>query len=297
MVRSLTPLALILAASAATPVTSRAALPQVYFDMPFTVACRDVTPPEFASMNPGQKLIEARFEISSLLTAGEERDLAQYFIRIESPERKLAIVDYLPKTLHESLHAGPISIQDTDEKTSSLGINISGQYEFLTGAGANAGIGQKNISCVKYDLLPPLETVAASGTLMRGSAVFFKLKSSQRNLLEGSREYAVVLRVPDTWRADYVRVRCEAEGIARAFVSSLNERVSAGKRDFVVALYQEGDEPARVSAENFARRQGRSQESGVRSQKTPSNRAKRPPYSQPTQNPLSAWLQSSLTDR
>lgn len=103
-------LVMVLLASAALPAVARAELPQVYFDMPFTIACRDVTPPEFAAMNPGQKLIEARFEISSLLTAGDERDLAQYFIRIENPERKLAIIDYLPKTLHESLHAGPISI-------------------------------------------------------------------------------------------------------------------------------------------------------------------------------------------
>jgi hypothetical protein len=245
----------LLAAQGFWPVAALAEVPRVYFDMPLTIACRDVTPPEFAAANPGQKLVEARFEISSLLTPGEERDLAQYFTRIESPERKLTIVDYLPKTLHESLHAGPINVQDTDERSASLGINLSGQYEFITGAGANAGLGSKNVSCVKYDLLPPLETVAASGTLLRGNAVFFKLKASPRNPLEGAREYALVLRVPGDWRADYVRVRCEAEGIARAFVSSLDERVTAGRRDFLVALYHEGDAAAQTAADNFARRQ------------------------------------------
>jgi hypothetical protein len=244
---------------------ARAESPRVHFDMPFTIACRDVTPPEFAAANPSEKLVEARFEISSLLVEGSERDLAQYFIRIESPGRKLAIVDYLPKTLHESSHAGPISIQDTDETSGSIGINLSGQYEFITGAGANAGLGKKNVSCVKYDLLPPLETVAASGTLLRGSAVFFKLKSSPRNPLEGAREYGLVLRVPADWRADYVRVHCEAAGIERAFVSSLDTEVKAGQRDFLVALYLEGDENARAAAEVFARRP-RDQESGARNQ-------------------------------
>lgn len=282
------------------PAAAHAELPRVYFDMPLAIACRDVTPPDFAASNPGQKLIEARFELSSLLTAGHERDLVQYLIRIESPERRLVVADYLPKTLHESLHAGSISIQDTDENSASLGINLSGQYEFLTGAGVNAGLGQKNTSCVKYDLLPPLETVAASGTLQRGNAVFFKLKSSPRNLLEGAREYGIVFRVPENWRADYVRVRCEAEGIARAFVSTLDERVSAGQRDFIVPLYLEGDEAARQSAEAFAQRQSRGQDSTARSQRN-SNQTNRQPHPQ-TQSRLnpyvpSAWLRTHLTDR
>src|SRR5688500_8382914 len=66
------------AGQACCSVAALAEVPRVYFDMPFAVACRDVTPPEFYSANPGQKLIEARFEISSLLTSGDERDLAQY---------------------------------------------------------------------------------------------------------------------------------------------------------------------------------------------------------------------------
>jgi hypothetical protein len=150
--------------------------------------------------------------------------------------------------------AGPVTITDTKEKSATLGINIAGKYEFISALGATAGIGQKNTSCVKYDLLPPLEAVAASGTLNRGSAVFFKLKATPRSPLEGSREFGLVLKVPAAWRNDYVQVRCSAEGIQRGLVSTFDEEVSCGRREFVVALYQEGDEPARISAENFARR-------------------------------------------
>ena len=261
----------LLLAMASTAV-ARAEAPRVHFDMPFAVACRDVSSPEFAAANPGEKLIEARFEISSLLTAGKERDLTEYFIRIESPQRTLTVVDYLPKTFHESQHAKPISVQETDEKNASIGINLAGQYEMITGAGVNAGLGAKKISCVKSELLPPLETVAASGTLLRGSAVFFKLKSSPRNLLEGSREYALVLRVPAAWRADYVHVRCQATGIERSFVSSLNQQVTSGKRDFLVSLYLEGDVGARAKAEEFARREAQLRTSAG-SQKTSSSYA------------------------
>src|SRR5262245_45633800 len=234
--------------------TALAETPRVAFDMPFVVACREVTPGPFATANPGQKLIEVRFEISSLLTAGQERDLTQFFIRIESPQHSLTVADYLPKTLHESRMAGPVTITDTKEKSATLGINIAGKYEFISALGATAGIGQKNTSCAKYDLLPPLEAVAASGTLNRGSAVFFKLRATPRNVLEGTREYGLVLRVPASWRADSIRVHCEAEGIQRSIVSTFNEEVSCGRREFTVALYLEGDEQARLTAEDFARR-------------------------------------------
>jgi hypothetical protein len=228
--------------------------PRVHFDLPLTISCPEVTSPEFAAAHPGEKLVEVRFEVSTLLLAGDERDFTRLVLKIESPQRTVTVVDYLPKTRHESRHAGPIGITKTDETNASLGINIAGKYELFTTAGANAGIGQKSISCVKYDLLPPVETIAASGTLLRGAGAFFKLEATPQQRLEGAREYGLVSRVPRDWQADYLRVRCEAEGIVRGFVDSLDQEVSAGRRDFVVALYAAGNEAARESAERFAQR-------------------------------------------
>src|SRR5262245_61844738 len=173
--------------------------PRVSFDMPYTVACRDVTRSDYSTLHPGCKLMEAKLEISSLLTAGQEKDLTEYFIRVESPQRTLTIADYLPKTKHEAI-ATSVTKQESSERVAALGVNLSGKYELLTLPGPSAGIGAKKTSSVKTELLPPLETVAASGTLERASVVFFKIKSSPRNLLEGTREYALVLRVPTVWR-------------------------------------------------------------------------------------------------
>lgn len=231
-----------------------AELPRVSFDMPYAVACRDVTPSDYSTLHPGCKLMEAKLEISSLLTAGQEKDLTEYFIRVESPQRTLTIADYLPKTKHEAIASSMTKEQGT-ERVVALGINLSEKYELLTVPGPSAGIGQKKTSSVKTELLPPLETVAASGTLERASVVFFKIKSTPRNLLEGTREYALILRVPTVWRADYIRVHCEAEGIRRNMISTFDEETRCGQRDFVVALYQDGDEEARKIAENFARRE------------------------------------------
>jgi hypothetical protein len=240
-----------------SPFIARAEVPRVFFDMPYVVACRDVTPSEFAESNPSEKLVEARFQISSLLASGSEQDLVQFFYRIDSPQRTFAISDYLPKTLHESAIAGTVGIKNTDEQTMSLGINFSGHYECLTGASATSGVGQKNVSGVEYQKLPALETVVASGTILRGTGVYFKLKSNERNLLEGERSFAVVLRVPLAWRADYVHLRCEAEGVKRGVVRSLDETVRSGERDFLVGLYLEGDEQGRAVAEHFAASEAR----------------------------------------
>jgi hypothetical protein len=148
-----------------------------------------------------------------------------------------------------------VTKQTSTENVAALGINLSGKYELLTLPGPSAGIGEKKTSSVKIDLLPPLETVAASGTLDRASAVFFKIKATPRNLLEGTREYALVINVPTVWRADYIRVRCTADGIRRGVVSTFDEPTECGQREFTVSLYLDGDEAARRIAENFGRRE------------------------------------------
>ena len=242
---------LFISANFASPALAQ--LPRVVFDMPYAVSCRDVTPPEFAAANPGNKLIEVKLGISSLLQAGKEKDLAQYFIRMETPQRTMEVTDFLPKTARESLHGANTTVTKNSETTLSLGINITGHYQALTGTAVTPGISQKNGTCVKYELLPPLETVTASGTILRGRGCYFKLQSSERNLLEGERDFALILRVPSGWRGDYLHVRCEAEGIARGLVSSLDQRQLCGQRDFLISLYLEGDLAARRAAEELSR--------------------------------------------
>src|SRR6266700_8306649 len=80
--------------SIGAPLASLAEPPRVQFDMPYAVACRDVTPAEYTAAHPGYKLIEVKLAVSSLLTAGQEKDLTEYFIRVDSPQRTLTIADY-----------------------------------------------------------------------------------------------------------------------------------------------------------------------------------------------------------
>lgn len=227
--------------------------PRVKFDMPYLLAARDVTPAAFSQANPRERLVEVRFPISSFLAAGDEDDLTQLVYRIEGPQGQFAVTDFLPKTTLESRYAGNLNIESLSDHETDLHIDLAGNYQWLTGFTANAKYHDKEFSQVKGELLPPLEAVAASGTTNRQRGVYFKLRGSSRTWLEGEKEFAAVLRVHQDWRADYVVVRCEAEGIQRGFVKQLDERRSAGRRDFVVALYAEGDESAKAAAAELIR--------------------------------------------
>lgn len=227
--------------------------PQVRFDLPALVAGRDVTPAAWQSRE--QKLVEIKLELSSLHQGGREEDLDHYFVRVAGQHEPLRIVDYLPKTQHEAL-TSPLSVQDSTEQTFSLGITLGGKYELFSLTGPTIGTAGKTSSSVKYERLPPLETVAASGTLGRGSELFVKLRATARHRLEGSRQIALVIQVPAAWRGTVLRVDCEAFGIRRGVVSALDQMVLCGQQTLRVAVYLEGDWEGQTRARQLAARQG-----------------------------------------
>lgn len=239
------------------PSTASAAVPKVHFDAAYAVPCRDVTPPDFAQLNPHERLVEARVSISSLIKSGSEDDLAEFFYRMVSPQRTLEIVDYLPKTTLATDIAGNISIEDKRERSASLGVSVSAGFPHALNAGANTGLGTKNGKTVHYEKLPPLESLTAAGTLYRGSGVYFKLRPSTRTSLEGGNEFVLMLRVPIQWRADYLQLDCQASGWKRGPVRALDERITSGAAGFLVALYLEGDDAARDAALELTAAEGK----------------------------------------
>ncbi len=231
--------------------TVHAAPPQVRFDVGYMVGCRDVTPAEFREMNPDERLVEAKFQVSSLVQDGAEGDLIQYIYRIESPDRSVQIVDFLPKTTLASDLAGNVGIEKKQENSKSLGLSLAGSYDHLAKISGGTDHSSKDSSVVRYELLPSMELLAASGTIQRGCGVYFKLKPSPRTSLVGAKDFVIVMRVPQQWRGDYVHLRCEATGYRRSVVRPLDEPLNCGERDFIVALYAEGDETAKAAAAQY----------------------------------------------
>lgn len=241
-----------------------AAGPAVRFDMAGAIPARDVTTHEFAAANPGERLIEVSLQISSLIEHRAESSLLQFLYRVETPHQSFEVFDYLPKTTLTTEYAGPIGHAKSQEKAESGGINLSGSYQDIVTGSAQASRSWKATSSVRYDLLPPLELLAASGTTHRGSGVFFKLKPSPRSSLEGAKEFVVVLRVPANWRADCIWVTCEAlaEGGRNSF--GMEGSPSRIVQSFVSPLYQEGDEEAKRAAQRLARNEGMLRDAAVR---------------------------------
>jgi hypothetical protein len=232
-----------------------AGAPRVRFDTDSVVGCIDVTPLEFAEANPGEKLIEARFLISTLIGPGDSDAELQHLYTIESRQRTMQVEDYEPKTTLAADVVGHMLVENKNEKGKSIGLNLSGSYDKFAAGTASAGMDSKSGVITKYEKLPPLEVVAASGPIRRGSGVYFKLKPSSQTSLEGAQVFVAMFRVPATWRGDYVHVHCEAWSVAKGLPSpfSTNEPVRVGGGDFFVALHLEGDVEAKAAAQQFSR--------------------------------------------
>jgi len=223
--------------------------PVVDFDVSYMIGCRDVTPDEFAELHRDEKLLEAKFQVSSLLQRGSQENIIHYLYQIDSPHKTIEVVDYSPRTTLATDVVGNLGVQTSRERARSIGIAMSGSYDHLIKADASGSKNKKSTSSQRYELLPPLELLAASGTTQRGAGAYFKLKPSKRTSLEGAKDFGLVLRVPRSWRADVVRIGCEATSRGRRLVDSLdNDLVVCGRDKFVVAIYADGDEGAKQAA-------------------------------------------------
>jgi hypothetical protein len=219
---------------------------EVRFDIPQFVACRDVSPESTLRPNSGQRrLVETRLSITALPAAGQARSRLQYTYRVMHPTGSLEFVDYQPRTGQETTVAGNIAVEETRERQQTAGLSLSGTFQQFVQGSLHGDAGQKETAHVRYELKPPRDVTLVSGTLQRGSGVYFTLLPSADAVWEGSHEFAVVLSVPREWRGDVLYVRCEAHEVHAGNV------VSRGTSRFAVGLYAEGDDEAREVAEQY----------------------------------------------
>jgi hypothetical protein len=221
--------------------------PRVQFDAPYQIAVREIAAPAQV-VQPGEKLVEARFDVSSIVVAGNERDVTQFVFQLQSLQRTMQVHDYQPRSARDTSIAGSVAVTEGRENANSAGFDLTGKYQDWTNATLHLGESSKESGNRKFDRLPPLETVVASGTIFRGTGVYFKLHTTDRQLLEGATTICVLWRVPNQWRADYVHLRCVAEGRTRG-----QGPQRAGQRDFLIPVSMAGDTVAQQAATRFAR--------------------------------------------
>ncbi len=225
--------------------------PRVHFDMHPVIACRDVTPPEMQESRPDLRLVEVRFDVSALLLQGSEEDLLQFFYRWEVPSPDVLVADYWPKTKLASDQATNVTRETRAERSNHVGAAMTSPLDWPGKVTASGDMGQKTMDSSRYELVPQMTAVTASGTVQRGRGVYYKIRPCRSSTLEGARRFRIVLQAPASWRGGDAYLECTATGIDRGLVRSLDEQITCGQRRFVVSLYLEGDVEARQAALDF----------------------------------------------
>lgn len=221
---------------------SRADAPKVQFDMPAVVTAFDTSAPG------ERRAVTCDLVLSSLVTgpadaaAKESRPIDHLLVRLSLRDR-LPVVDFAPKTELQSEYAGPIAVTTKDEQTDSFGLNVDTSVHGIGAGHLGADDSRKRSDSTQFQRQAPLQAVIASGTTDRGHGVYFKLRWTTQQVLEGEKHFCVTFAVPEIWRGGLLDVSVSAIGIDHSMFGSSKWRPLAS-RDFVVAVHQQNDPQA-----------------------------------------------------
>lgn len=220
----------------------------VRFDVPDVAVARAVQSDNVSSLSPREKLIEVEIDISAFVQHSLERQISQLVYVIEFPERNARIVDYTPETLLYSEIEGNVKVANQKEKASSFGLNATAAFDKFASAKGNASNSNRNSENLQFERLPEKQWMVASGTMARGSAVYFKIRPTRQSTLEGSRTFKLTMRVSDHWRGDYFKVRCAAYSR-----NATTEKPICGVTNFLVGVFEQNDLNAKQHALQLAK--------------------------------------------
>lgn len=234
-----------------------AAPPRVSLDIGTTVECHDVTPPEFAKAHPREKIVEAKFHVSALLTSGRPSDLEELHLILESREGRMRVMDFLPRTELASEVAGDIDVSATNDRnqvlSASLGTVVAsqvGSVHVTSSPGPSFGSSHAHGTKESYKRLSEKQLVLASGTVNAEHGVFFKWRHSSQASLEGLREVSCRFVVPREWRGDWVQAHGEMLAVRHDFLGSKIE--PCDQVTTMIGLYLLGDSVAQQAARDLA---------------------------------------------
>ena len=230
------------------------------FDMPPLAQARPVSSQlsqSIADMMPGENLVSCELNLSSMIASPRMPQIDQVLVQCQPRDESLMISDYGPRTELASDVAGPIQVKELDEQTASSGLSIDGSYGHAARGSFGADRGSKNSDTIQYSRIAPVQAVTASGTINRGRGVYFKLRWTATQVLEGEKKFVLTFRVPAGWRSSLIDVSVAAQSHRRpsawdAFGSRDDEVETIGSAHFVVAAYRSGDREAAVAAQTLA---------------------------------------------
>jgi hypothetical protein len=255
----------------------------IHFDLPATAAATDVTPEGFGHDG---RLVSIPLNLSLIVDSLPTPTIDQLVVQIKPLGGTATVADYLPRTELSSRYATDIEVCHSKEVLEHAGLSIDGAYGPLARANVGLDRNEKNIDSTKFSRVAPMHIVASSGTTHRGRGVYFKLRADERQVLEGDKQFIVVLRVPSAWRGELVEVRVEAEALTKTFVSSFSSFTGVmpksqvvGDARFLVATHIDVDHEMAALANRIADTELRMRELGGKAQReTLRHKTSRPDY-------------------
>lgn len=211
----------------------------VRFDLPPIAAARDAT-----SDAGDPSLVTVELRLSSMIESARVPQIDQWIVRCQPRDSDVQIGDYAPRTETASGLSTPIQVKKTEEETNAFGLSLDGAYGHAIRGNVGSDHTNKNINTLQFDRVAPLQVVTAAGTINRGRGVYFKLRWTAEQVLEGEKTFHLTLRVPSTWRGSLLDVSVVAQSDRKSFGGLEHETRTNGSANFVVAVYREGDSAA-----------------------------------------------------
>ncbi|QDV71618.1 hypothetical protein Poly24_53570 [Rosistilla carotiformis] len=236
----------------------------IQFDLSPVAPAQPVAPNEDVFVPPGYRWVRVRLDISSLINTAEQSKPHEFVYRIQCSSPDSRVVDYSPRTQLSASTVGGIRVEQSDEKSKSLGLALKGSYLNLVDGSSGADLGSKVCNKTTFEKAAPQEILFASGTIARGQGVYFKLRATPAQVLDGQKPFTITLQVPDSWRGDLMSVHLDATESHRSFGGLERESSAASPVRFQVAVYDQADDIARRWAWQLAEAEQRLREASTR---------------------------------
>jgi hypothetical protein len=219
------------------------------FDAPAIVVAVPVNPAVVEAPTMGGQLLRLRLPVSTYISPQFRGEVTEYVVEIESPTQSMRVVDFWPKNEVYSDIDGTVAVARSQQKDVDFAFNVAGAYEPF-GRGTASGNYHNTLNHQEsYQRKPPMQVLTSSGTIHRGYGVFFKFRPGPAPLLEGAREVALLVEVPQGWRADMLRVTMRAAGRSSASGSARTQPLA--ETQLWTTTHREGDSAAATQAKRY----------------------------------------------
>lgn len=204
-----------------------------------------------------QTVVRCELHLSSLVVDANAPRVDQWIVRCQPRAPAMRIVDYFPRTEAASDIDGSIQIKSSQESSQSVGVGIDGHYAKAISGNIGTEAGSKQTETKTFNRVAPMQAVTVSGTYDRGRGVYFKLRSTAKQILEGEKVFRLTMNVPQDWCGGIIDVSVTADSSQRTFAGWDSRSKHSAATHFAVAAYRDGDREAAELAMQIADRERR----------------------------------------